>query len=126
MVFGLFGKREAEAEAEENFVEVDQSSGEVKQKVSVRIEDLEDYRDVDAVQKIVRDGNIVFLKIKALREKNLGELKRAIQKLKKGAVAMGGDIVGVDDNFLVLCPTFARVYRQGPEDLQKSQEVKLE
>ncbi len=116
MVFGLFKREEQPEESEENFMEVDQTAGESRQKVSVRIEDLEDYRDIDTVQKLVRDGNIVFLKIKTLREKNLGELKRAVQKLSKGSVAMGGDIVGVDDNFLVLCPTFARVFRQSPEE----------
>ena len=123
MVFGLFKREEQPEETEENFMEVDQTSGESRQKVNVRIEDLEDYRDVDVVQKLVREGNIVFLKIKTLREKNLGELKRAVQKLSKGSIAMGGDIVGIDDNFLVLCPTFARVFRQGPE---VKQEVKLE
>lgn len=112
MVFGLFGKKQEEETSEDSFVEVDQTAVDQRQKVNIRIEDLQDYRDVDAVQKVVRDGNIVFLKIKTLREKNLGELKRAIQKLRKGAIAMGGDIVGVDDNFLVLTPSFAKVARQ--------------
>ena len=120
VVFGLFGGKQEVEENEEAFLEVDQTSGENRAIVNVRIEDLDDYRDVDAVQKLVRDGSIVFLKIKTLREKNLGELKRAIQKLKKGSVAMGGDIVGIDDNFLVLCPNFAKVYRQGPEELQRA------
>lgn len=115
MVFGLFKKEEPEEEPRENFLEIDHTSGDAGQKISVRIADLEDYRDIDAVQKLVRDGNIVFLKIKNLKEKNLGELKRAVQKLRKGAIAMNGDIVGVDDNFLVLTPQFARVVRETPE-----------
>ena len=124
MVFGLFKKEEEAEETGENFIEIDHTSTDSKQKISVRIEDLEDYRDVETVQKLVRDGNIVFLKIKSLREKNLGELKRAVQKLRKGSIAMDGDIVGVDDNFLVLTPQFARVFRQGPEEEKKG--VKLE
>ena len=31
---------------------------------------------------------------------------------------MNGDIVGVDDNFLVLCPQFARVFRESPEEMK--------
>lgn len=118
MVLGLFKKEDEERNLEEQFIELDHSSGDNKQRIKVRIEDLEDYRDVEAVQRLVREGNIVFLKIKALREKNLGELKRAVQKLRKGSIAMGGDIVGVDDNFLVICPQFARVYRQSPEEVK--------
>ena len=117
MVLGLFKKNEEQENSEDNFIELDHTA-EGGQKVTIRVEELEDYRDVDLVQNLVRDGNIVFLKIKNLREKNIGELKRAIQKLKKGAVAMNGDIVGVDDNFLVLTPQFAKVYRQSPEEVQ--------
>jgi len=116
MVLGLFKKEEESKELGEDFIEFDHTAGETKQRVNVRIEDLEDYRDVETVQRLVREGNIVFLKIKSLREKNLGELKRAVQKLRKSSIAMNGDIVGVDDNFLVLCPQFARVYRQEPEE----------
>jgi len=119
LVLGLFKKEEGEEkDFEEQFIELDRESADGRERIKVRIEDLEDYRDVETVQKLVREGNIVFLKIKALREKNLGELKRAVQKLRKGSIAMGGDIVGVDDNFLVLCPQFARVYRQSPEEVK--------
>jgi len=116
MGLGLFKKDEKLKEAGEDFFELDQVAGESRQRVNIRIEDLEDYRDVETVQKLVREGNVVFLKIKTLREKNLGELKRAVQKLRKGSIAMGGDIVGVDDNFLVLCPQNARVFREGSEE----------
>jgi len=116
MVFKFFGEEE-EKEDSENFVELDASS-EQKKKVGVRIEDLQDYKDVDVVQRLVREGFIVFLRIKGLRDKNLGELKRAVAKLRKGSVSMGGDIVGVDENFLVLTPEFAKVERGTPEEIK--------
>ena len=110
MVFKtIFGKDE-DFEGED-FVELNHEHSEEKSMVTVRIEELEDFKDVDVVQKLVRNGNIVFLKIKGMRDKNLGELKRSVQKLQKSASAMNGDIVGVDDNFLVLCPQGARVFR---------------
>ena len=39
------------------------------------------------------------------------ELKRAVDKLKKTCVAMDGDIIGVDEDFLVLTPNYAKIWR---------------
>ncbi len=103
---GLFGREEDE----EEFVEIEKTADDSK-KVQVMIESLEDYRDVERVQKLLREGNIVFLKIKPLKDKDLGELKRSVQRLKKTCTAMNGDIVGVDEHFLVLTPPSASVYR---------------
>ncbi len=103
---GLFGR----GEEEEEFVEIEKTSDESR-KIQVIIESLEDYRDVERVQKLLREGNIVFLKIKPLKDKDIGELKRSVQRLKKTCTAMNGDIVGVDEHFLVLTPPSASVYR---------------
>jgi len=111
MVFGsLFGKKSEEREEEGEFIEIERE-GEEKEKMTIMIEDLEDYRDVERIQNLVREGNIVFLKIKSLRERNLDELKRSVARLRKTIIAMNGDIVGVDENFLVLTPNTARIYR---------------
>lgn len=103
---GLFGRDEDE----EEFVEIEKTTDDDR-KVQVMIESLDDYRDVERVQKLLREGNIVFLKIKSLKDKDLGELKRSVQRLKKTITAMNGDIVGVDEHFLVLTPPSAAVYR---------------
>ena len=96
---------------ENDFIEIDEAGLVKEEKINVKIETLRDYVDSDRVQQLVRDGNIVFLKIKELRAKNVAELKRAVEKLKKTVVAMNGDIVGVDEDFLVITPNFARVFR---------------
>jgi SepF-like predicted cell division protein (DUF552 family) len=83
----------------------------VENKVSVKIDTLREYADIDRIQATVREGNIVFLKIKDLRMKDISELKRCVDKLRKTALAMNGDIVGVDEDFLVLTPSFAKIYR---------------
>jgi SepF-like predicted cell division protein (DUF552 family) len=93
----------------EEFVEIEQPIEEGK--VNVRIETLRDYIDTDRVQQLVREGNVVFLKIKELRNRDISELKRAVDKLKKTCTAMNGDIVGVDEDFLVITPNFARIFR---------------
>lgn len=103
--------RKEEADPENEFLEIDEAGLVKEEKVSVKIATLNDYIDSDRIQQLVRDGNIVFLRIKDLRAKNVAELKRAVEKLKKTVVAMNGDIVGVDEDFLVITPNFARVYR---------------
>jgi len=111
MVFDLiFGREREEEEDKESFVEIEKT-GEEGKKVQIRVESLEEYADTERVQKLVREGNIIFLKIKPLKDKDLGELKRAVAKIKKTIVAMNGDIVGVDENYIIVTPDFARVYR---------------
>lgn len=106
----LMSSKAAEEEEEgEEFMEVAEDTGE--QKVSVRIENLKDYLDTDRVQQLVREGNVVFLRIRELREKDITELKRAVEKLKRTSVAMEGDIVGVDEDFLIITPKVARIWR---------------
>lgn len=124
MAFKIFGK-EPEEMSEEDFIEIE-SLGEVAGKTHIRIENLNDYRDVDRVQKLVREGNIVFLKIKKIKERDLGELKRCVERLRKTAIASNGDIIGVDEDFLIITPSFAKIYRGQPEQVQIEPETRLE
>lgn len=117
-MMALFRKEIEDDEEEENFIEIGEEGLERK-KTRIRIESLNDYRQVEDIQKLVREGNIVFLKIKGLREKDIGELKRSVERLKKTSRAMNGDIVGVDENYLVLTPNFARIHRG--EEVQEKQ-----
>lgn len=111
MVFeGLF-KRKPQEEKGEEFVEIDADKLRENQQVDIRIETLNDYADSDRIQVLLREGNVVFLRIKPLRMKDIGELKRAVDKLRKTCTAMNGDIVGVDEDFLIITPQFARIYR---------------
>lgn len=106
---------ESDVEKEEkpgsDWVELDTSAFKEDMNVNVRIETLKDFADTNRVQGLVREGSIVFLKIKELRQRNISELKRAVEKLKKTCVAMEGDIVGVDEDFLVLTPDYAKIFR---------------
>lgn len=111
----LFGRfKQEKGEEGPDTIEIDPSVLSGEQKVNVRIELLKDFNDTDRVQQLVREGNVVFLKIRELREKNISELKRCVDRLKKTAVANGGDIVGIEEDFLVLTPNFARIYRGAP------------
>jgi SepF-like predicted cell division protein (DUF552 family) len=110
MVFeSIFGRNEA-GEDKEEFIEI-QTEGDERRRMNIRIENLGDYRDVEGVQRLLREGNIVFLRIKKMRERDLGELKRSVERLRRTSVAMNGDIIGVDEDYLILTPPSAKVYR---------------
>ena len=104
-------KEEGEAGKESEFLELDSSAFERQREVNVHVETLEDFSDTNRIQDLVRDGAVVFLKIKKLRMQDISELKRSVEKLRKTCSAMSGDIVGVDEDFLVLTPNFAKVFR---------------
>ncbi len=93
------------------WIELDNSAFKEDTNVRVRIETLQNFGDTDRIQYLIRDGNIVFLRIKDLRQRDLTELKRSVDKLKKTCTAMDGDIIGVDEDFLILTPNTARIFR---------------
>jgi SepF-like predicted cell division protein (DUF552 family) len=94
----------------EEFLEVE-TGFEEESKLNVRIDSLKSYSDVDRVLQFLREGSVVFLRIKDLRSKDINELKKSVEKIKKTCAAMDGDIVGVEEDFLVITPKFARIYR---------------
>lgn len=107
----LFGKGMKEL-GEEEFIELDTESLDRKsERVPIKVDKIEDFSDSDRVQKQVREGSIVLVKIKSLREKDISELKRAIDKLRKTCIAINGDIAGIDEDWIVLTPSFAHIAR---------------
>lgn len=95
------------------YIELDTSDANAPTgKVPIRIEKIEDFSDSDKILKSIREGAIVFAKIKSLKEKDLSELKRAIDKMRKTCVAINGDIAGIDEDWIILTPSFAHVARQ--------------
>jgi len=107
----LFGRGFKEL-SEEEFIELDTGEAPVPAgKIPIKVDKLEDFSDSDRIQKHIRDGSIVLVKIKALRGKDISELKRAIDKLRKTTMAINGDIVGIDEDFIVITPQFAHVVR---------------
>ncbi len=96
---------------EEGFIEVDESLLEEKEEINLKIENLNSFADVERIQQSLREGNVVFVKIKDMRDKNLEELKKCVDRLKKTCMAMNGDMAIAHDDFLILTPEFVRIYR---------------
>lgn len=95
---------------EEEAVELPEEE-EVGRQVTVRIETLKDFVDIDRVSRLLKDGNIIFLKAKELQRTDLGEFQNCIQKLKRVCTQYGWDIVGTEEGYLVVTPQFAKIER---------------
>jgi hypothetical protein len=120
MIFESIFKKDEPTEEGEDFIEIN-TEGEDRRKVNIRIENLNDYRDVEEIQKFLREGNIVFLRIKKIRERDIGELKRSVERLRRTSMAMNGDIIGIDEDYLILVPPFAKIYRGQAEGVKPVQ-----
>ncbi|MAG39201.1 hypothetical protein CMO90_03895 [Candidatus Woesearchaeota archaeon] len=109
-------KKKPEFEEEEGggeYVEIDtEAENKRLEKVVVRPFIMEDFSDIKEILDSLRGGQtIALVNIKPLKDKDLVELKRAINKLKKTCDAIEGDIAGFGEDFIVVTPSFAEVYR---------------
>ncbi len=97
----------------DDYVEIDANvERDSKSKVLVRPFVITDFADIKPALDSLRDGyTISLLNIKPLKEKDIIELKRAVNKLKKTCEAINGDIAGFGEDWIVITPNFAQVYR---------------
>jgi SepF-like predicted cell division protein (DUF552 family) len=111
MLEKLFG-RGLQQLGNKEYIELDPGAADTPSgKVALKVEKLEDFADTDRILKAVRDGSIVLVKIRALRDKDMSELKRAVDKFRKTALAINGDIAGIEEDWVVITPSFAHVAR---------------
>jgi SepF-like predicted cell division protein (DUF552 family) len=113
---------EEREEGEEGDVELDTETEEIKSKIIVRPFVLTDFEDTRTILDTLREGNtVLIINIKPLKDKDLVELKRAINKSKKTTDAIEGEIAGFSEDFLIVTPSFAEIYRS-----KQTSEVKEE
>ena len=111
-----------QSEYADEYVEIDTSkelgSGK-KAKVMVKPFVVEDFNDIKDILDALREGyTIALINIKALKDRDIVELKRTVNKLKKTCDAIEGDIAGFGEDWIVVTPSFAQVYRS-----QQTEEV---
>lgn len=81
-------------------------------KVVVRPFIIEDFADIKPALDSLREGyTVALINIKPLKDKDLVELKRAVNKIKKTCEAVNGDIAGFGEDWIVVTPSFAQIYR---------------
>ena len=100
-------------EAEHGYVELGSESGaDTRSKLMVRPFVIEEFEGIKPILDSLREGHtIALINIKPLKDKDLVELKRAINKLKKTCDAIEGDIAGFGENWIAAVPSFAYIYR---------------
>jgi len=107
---GIMDKLKGE---EDQYLEVEMENEEpVDRKIHVEVERLDNYTDSDRLQRKVREGSILIVKIKDLKTKDMEELKRSVEKLRKTCLAINGDIAGMGEDWLILTPATAAVHRE--------------
>ena len=128
MVWDAFKKKlgsvlssDSGVELGEDYVELEADVKDQKSKVLIRPFTLTKYDDIKEVLNAIREGTtIALLNIGPLKEKDITELKRAVDKVKKTVDANEGDIAGFGENFLVVTPSFARVWRAAEAQVQQA------
>lgn len=106
------GDTEIEHFDEDEYVELDEADATSSdKKVRIRVHTLHEYGDVEPVQEMLRDGNIVWVKIQPLRDKDMTDLKRAIDRIKKTVRSIDGDVAGIDEDWLIATPPYAHIHR---------------
>ena len=98
---------------EEGYVELGADTGsQATSKITVRPFVISDFESIKPILDSLREGRtIALVNIKPLKDKDIVELKRAINKIKKTTDAIEGDIAGFGDNWIAAVPSFARIYR---------------
>lgn len=108
----LFGGKTGEqAPRSPDVVEIDVKNPE-ERKISLQMGVLDKFADTENILSSMRSGSrIVLLKIRGLREKDMTELKRSINRLKTHCAATGGDMAAIDDNWVVVVPPSVEIER---------------
>jgi SepF-like predicted cell division protein (DUF552 family) len=111
----------------EDYLEIDtEKLGKTaKAKIIIRPFVIKEFEDVKTTLDALREGyTIALVNIRPLKDKDIIELKRAVNKLKKTCDAINGDIAGFSEDWIVVTPSFAHVYRGEPPTQQKTDELK--
>ena len=102
----IFGQKE------EDYLELEhQEEEKISSRIPLEIERIEVLDDSDRVQEKLREGRILMVKIKGLKEKDIGELKRAVNKIKRTCMALNGDLAAIGDEWLLVTPSSAKIQK---------------
>ncbi len=97
----------------EDYLEIDtEQATRPKSKILIKPFVVREFEDIKPAIDALRDGyTIALVNIRPIKDKDIVELKRAVNKLKKTCDAINGDIAGFGEDWIVVTPSFARVHR---------------
>lgn len=102
------------ADNENEYVELDTNSAYSNslQRVIIRPFELNEFAEVKQILDFIRqDFTIALVNIRPLKEKDMVELKQAINKLKKTTDAMEGEIAGLGEDYIIIASKCAQIYK---------------
>jgi len=67
--------------------------------------------EVEDIKKDISSNFIVILRITPLAQKNVEELKKAVEELYNYAISIGGDIARLGDERVVITPPGVKIWR---------------
>ena len=73
---------------------------------------LKELTDVENVKEEVKNGNIIILRVTPLANKNIDDVKNAVNQLYEFAESVGGDIARLGEERVVICPKNIRIWRE--------------
>lgn len=106
--FGIFRKSKKEEEKKVKKAEAKNVLG----KTYLKAMPLRDLSDIETVKNEVNSGNILILRITPLANKNIEDVKRAVNELCEFADSVGGDIARLGEERVVICPPNVRIWRE--------------
>lgn len=84
----------------------------VKKRIKLGLLVMERYTDVEKVLSKFRKGDsILVVKISPLRDKDMSELKKAIDRIKTHCSVTGAGLSALDDNWIVLVPPMVEIIK---------------
>lgn len=97
------------------------SGGDEDQLVNVRVFVLDDYENIRDILDVIRgEKTMCLIDIHLLRNKDPDELRRAIDKLKKTVNAVGGELVGFHENWVLAAPRYVHIHKGSKQEPSRS------
>lgn len=113
-----------EREESPDFLELDWDSSSMGERLTFRTIDLERYADVDQVIDALRDKrSIILMRIKTKMSHDKTEVRRAIRRVQKSVYALGGDLVGLSEEMILVTPPVVLIDRDR-ESAERIEQVK--
>lgn len=84
---------------------------EQREKLTIRIENVNGLGDVERIGNYLKQGNVVFVKLRDLQKKDVGLFQTVLQKMKRLSMQFNWDMVALQEGYLVVTPSFARIER---------------
>ncbi len=121
--FGKVGVPSEEKE-ETDYVELNSSTKDSKfeTKIMVKFFELHEFKDVKKIIRSIREGyTLALVNIRKLKEKDVSELKRAVEKIKKSARVSDGSIKGFGNDWLLVTPSFVEIAKKKKRKKKKDE-----